>query len=136
MVKEFKFTKIGIYYNEISPVLALNKGLEQKHGFYVKAVEPNSIAEKAGIDVNDVIVSFDNKPIKTRFDFEMALFEGMKKSTSELQVWRQDEGYKEIQLNLDKPYDIPEKKIAKKSGEAQSVRALSIVTGLVGTFKN
>jgi len=136
LVKEFKFTKIGIHYNPLNPVFALNKGLEQKYGVYVQAVEPNSIAEKAGIDINDVIVSFDNKPIKSRFDFELALFEGIKKSTAQLQVWRHDQGYKEIQLSLDKPYDIPEKKIAKKSGEAQSIRTLSIVTGLVETNKN
>ena len=135
LVKDFKFTKMGIYYSQLTPVLALNKGLEQKEGFYVSAVEPNSIADKAGIDANDIIIAINDRPIRTRLDFELALYKAMELSNAQCKIWRQNEGYKEVQLNLDKPYKIPKKKIAQKTKEAKSLRSLSIVTGLVGKFE-
>ncbi|MBN1975655.1 MAG: PDZ domain-containing protein [Sedimentisphaerales bacterium] len=133
LASDFKFIKLGIHYSQLSSVLVLNHELEQEEGFYVKAVEPNSIAAKAGIDANDIIVEINNRPIKTRLDFELALFEAMEQSNTQCKIWRKDEGCKELQLALDEYKEIPVKKVTKKSGAAESTRHLSVVTGMVIT---
>jgi hypothetical protein len=135
VVEDFKFIKIGVYMNQLSPVMALNKGLELEKGFFIEDVEPNSIADKAGIDANDIIIAINDRPITTSLDFDLALFEATKQSTAQVKIWRRDEGYKEIQLTLDKQSEIPYKKTVNKSGEAKNINSLSIVTGFTSVSK-
>lgn len=135
LIEDFKFNKLGIHYYPLTPALALNRGLEQKKGFYVTAIEPNSIADKAGIDANDVIVALNDQPITTRFDFEMALLDAIKQSKAKARIWTQNEGYKEIQLNLDQPFEIPGKKIAAKSKQAEIVKSYGVTFAIVKSKK-
>ncbi len=133
LAADFKFIKLGIYSSPLSSAFILNHDFEHDEGLYVKEVVPNSIADKAGIDANDIIVEINNRPIKTRLDYELALFDAMGQSDTQCKVWRKDEGYKEIQLALDEYKEIPVKKATKKSGAAESTRYLSVVTGVVLT---
>ena len=54
---------LGVYIQEVTQDLAESFGMEKPAGSLVAKVLPESPAEKAGIQVGDVIVSFDGKPV-------------------------------------------------------------------------
>ena len=63
----------------------------------------------------DVIVTVNDNPIITQFDLEMELYQAIKRSAAKVKIWRKDDdGYKEVQLNLEKTSDKRKDKIAKK----------------------
>ena len=126
MVKDFKFNIIGLEFSKLTSVMSLNKGYEPEEGLFIKTIVPDSIAQEVGIDANDVIVAINDEPISTRFEFEMAFFKAMKKPEAQFKIWRKDEGYKDIQVTMEKSTEIPDKKIAQKTKEAQSVAGFAI----------
>ncbi|MBN2589491.1 MAG: PDZ domain-containing protein [Sedimentisphaerales bacterium] len=126
LAEDFKFMTIGINIYQLTPAMALNKGLEPEEGLFVKTIEPNSIAQEVGIDANDVIVAINDKPIATSFDFEMELFKAMKQPKAQFKIWRKGEGYKEIQISMDKTSKITAGKKPKKSKAAKSVSGFGI----------
>ncbi len=64
---------IGINYNEMSPALASELDLEVTTGIYVAGVVSNGAAAEAGIEIGDVIVNLDGKPILTGADLTEAV---------------------------------------------------------------
>lgn len=54
---------LGVYIQEMTPALAESFGMDRPTGAVVAKVQPGSPAEKAGIKVGDVILSFDGKEI-------------------------------------------------------------------------
>lgn len=55
---------LGVYIQEVTPELAESFGLDRPMGALVSQVIENSPAEKYGIKAGDVIISFNDKPIK------------------------------------------------------------------------
>jgi serine protease Do len=55
---------LGVAIQQVTPDLAKSLGLDQSTGALVSSVTDGSPAEKAGIQVGDVIVEYDGKPIK------------------------------------------------------------------------
>jgi serine protease Do len=55
---------IGVQMQRVTPELAQSFGLEQAHGALVAEVQPNSPAERAGIQRGDVIVGFRREEIE------------------------------------------------------------------------
>ena len=53
---------IGIGGREIAPLHAQSGGIDQLQGIVVNEVSPDGPAANAGIQVNDLIISVDNKP--------------------------------------------------------------------------
>ncbi|MFR0269561.1 PDZ domain-containing protein, partial [Escherichia coli] len=53
---------IGIGGREIAPLHAQGGGIDQLQGIVVNEVSPDGPAANAGIQVNDLIISVDNKP--------------------------------------------------------------------------
>ncbi|MGL1190100.1 PDZ domain-containing protein, partial [Vibrio parahaemolyticus] len=53
---------IGIGGHEIAPLHAQGGGIDQLQGIVVNEVSPDGPAANAGIQVNDLIISVDNKP--------------------------------------------------------------------------
>lgn len=126
LAEDLKFNKIGFVIYQLTPVMSLNQGLEPEKGLFVKTVEPNTIAQEAGIDANDVIVAINGNPIATRFDFEMELFHAMKQPKAQFKIWRKGEGYKEIEISMDKTSKIPNRKNRVKSKEGASSAGFGI----------
>jgi serine protease Do len=60
--------RIGVGIQPLTKEMAESFGLPKPVGALVNAVEPGSPAEKAGIEVSDVIVRFDNKPVSSADD--------------------------------------------------------------------
>jgi serine protease Do len=56
---------LGVQIQSIDDALAEGLGLPDANGALVAAVTPGSPADKAGINVGDVIVGFDGKPIES-----------------------------------------------------------------------
>lgn len=53
---------IGISGREIAPLHARGGGMDQIQGIVVNEVAPDGPAAQAGIQVNDLIISVNNKP--------------------------------------------------------------------------
>jgi serine protease Do len=54
---------LGVYIQDLTPELARSFGLENPKGILVSQVEKNSPASNAGLEVGDVIVALDGKPV-------------------------------------------------------------------------
>ncbi len=134
LAEDFKFNKIGFAIYQLTPAMSLNYGLEPEKGLFVKTVEPNTVAQEAGIDANDVIVAINDNPIATRFDFEMEFFHAMKQPKAQFKIWRKGEGYKEIEIGMDKT-SIKAGKNRIKSKEGASSAGFGISFGYKTTKK-
>jgi len=55
---------LGVWINTITPETATARGLKSTRGAVVSAVGVGSAAERAGLRVNDVILSVDGKPVR------------------------------------------------------------------------
>jgi serine protease Do len=55
--------KIGVELQSLTPQIAEQLGVKEKHGAVVSSVLPNSAAAEAGIQQGDVIVEVDRRPI-------------------------------------------------------------------------
>jgi serine protease Do len=60
--------RIGVTIQELTRELAESFGLSKPNGALVSNVEKNAPADKAGIEVSDVILKFDGKPVNTSSD--------------------------------------------------------------------
>jgi serine protease Do len=57
---------LGVGIDDVNQAMADYLGMDKPSGALVNQVSPGSAAQKAGIEVGDVIVKFDGKDIKTR----------------------------------------------------------------------
>lgn len=56
---------LGVSGRDLDKALAEGFGLETQHGGFVNEVMPDSAADKAGIKAGDIIISVNDKPIKS-----------------------------------------------------------------------
>ena len=54
---------IGITYLAVAPGMATNYGLDRGEGVIVTAVTPRSRAARGGLEVGDVVLTFDGTPV-------------------------------------------------------------------------
>ncbi len=59
---------LGVQIQDVTRQLAESFGMTTPHGALVSKVMPNSPAEKAGLQVGDVITEFNGRPIQTSSD--------------------------------------------------------------------
>lgn len=88
---QFNRPYIGVTYKMISRQLALQNDVPE--GAYVQTVIENSPAEKAGVNVGDIITKIDTTKIESRTS-DLATVIGKKKvgDTIKLFVWRENAG--------------------------------------------
>ena len=79
--------------------LAESFGLGKPSGALVSNVEKGSAAEKAGIQVSDVILKFDGKAVNTSSDLPRIVGATHPGSKVNVQLWRKGEG-KEVSLTV------------------------------------
>ena len=65
--------KLGLTLRSITPELAARNNLSEKDGLYIAGLEAGSPAAEAGLNMGDVVMEIDNKPIKNRGDYTKAV---------------------------------------------------------------
>jgi serine protease Do len=120
--------RLGIVIQEVTADLADSFGLKPPHGALVADVEPGSPADKAGVQVSDIILMFDGKPINSSIDLPRMVGATKPGVRSTLTVWRKG-AQKELSVSVG---ELTEEKIAAaKAPEAKKAnRAGLVVTEL------
>ncbi|HPD48400.1 MAG TPA: PDZ domain-containing protein [Anaerohalosphaeraceae bacterium] len=88
LAADFRFPQTGLELAQVTPAVTLNLGLTVNKGMLVTAIEPNSIADVAGIQKGDVITHVADLPIQHHLDFELALFENLAQAPVSVTVER------------------------------------------------
>jgi serine protease Do len=79
---------IGVFAQTITPALAAGLGLSREWGVVLGDVYPNSPAAKAGLRINDVILSVDGKPMENGRQFDVNLYQRKPGTLVNLEVGR------------------------------------------------
>ena len=80
--------KIGVMIQEVTEELAESFGLSKATGALVVSIEKGGPADKAGIEVRDIILEFNGKPIANSSDLPRIVGNTKPKSEVTTQVWR------------------------------------------------
>jgi len=90
LVKHGKVTRgrLGVTIQEVTAPLAQSFGLARPQGALVSALEPSSPAEKAGLQVGDIILKYDGKTIDRSADLPLLVADTPPGKQASLEVWR------------------------------------------------
>jgi serine protease Do len=80
--------RIGVGIQPVTKEMAESFGLPKPAGALVNAVEPGSPAEKGGLQVSDVILRFEGKPVNGADDLVRFVGNTKPGTQVQLQVWR------------------------------------------------
>lgn len=80
--------RIGVMIAEVTREVAESIGLGKPQGAMVRAVEPSSPAEKAGLEAGDIIVKLDGKPLEKSSDLQRGISAIKPGTKVTLQVFR------------------------------------------------
>lgn len=80
--------RIGVMIAEVTREVAESIGLGKPQGAMVRAVEPSSPAEKAGLEAGDIIVKLDGKPLEKSSDLQRGISAVKPGTKVTLQVFR------------------------------------------------
>ena len=80
--------RIGVVIQQITKELAESFGLSKPNGALVNSVVKDGPAEKAGIEVSDIILKFDGKPINESNELPRIVTQYRPGSKVVVQVWR------------------------------------------------
>ncbi len=118
--------RIGVTIQEVTRDLAESFGLSKTGGALISSVERGGPADKAGIQVSDVILKFDGKTVGASTDLPRIVAATHPGSKVAVQVWRKGES-KEVHLTVG---EIPnDNQLAQGSsgGAGESVARLGLV---------
>lgn len=101
--KETARTSIGIRVESISPTRIAEGEMGDVLGVLVLRVEPGSVADDAGLKVNDVIEAINRKSIKSAGDFKEAITSIDSGDPVVLQIHRRKLQYPRIFVSFTKP---------------------------------
>jgi len=80
--------RIGVTIQELTRELADSFGLSKPNGALISSVEKGGAADKAGVEVSDVILKFDGKPINSSIDLPRIVAATKPGSTVNIELWR------------------------------------------------
>jgi len=79
---------IGVNAQTLNPYMAAALGLDVKWGVILADVYPGGPADKAGLQVGDIVLSLNGKPMENARQFEVNLYGKILDGTVELQIKR------------------------------------------------
>jgi serine protease Do len=80
--------RIGVVIQEVSKELAESFGLRSANGALVNSVEKGGPAEKAGVEVGDIITKYDGKPVSSSSDLPRMVGGTKPGAKASMEVWR------------------------------------------------
>jgi serine protease Do len=80
--------RIGVTIQELTRELADSFGLAKPNGALISSVEKGAAADKAGIEVSDVILKFDGKQVNSSSDLPRIVAATKPGSTVNVELWR------------------------------------------------
>ena len=89
--------RIGVVIQEVTLDLAESFGLNKAIGALISSVETGGAADKAGIQVSDVILKFDGNTVASSFDLPRIVGATRPGSKVNVQLWRKGES-REVKL--------------------------------------
>jgi serine protease Do len=120
--------RIGVVIQEVTKELADSFGLAKPQGALVNSVEKGGPADKAGVEVSDIIVKFDGKAVNSSSDLPRIVGATRPGSKVALQVWRKGAS-KDLTVTV---AEIPAEKIANRESKgAKPVETAANRLGLV-----
>jgi len=134
--------RLGVVIQEVTADLADSFGLKTPQGALVSEIEPGSPADKAGLQVSDIILKFNGHPIQTSIDLPRMVGATRPGSSARLDIWRKGTA-RELEIKVgampddDKTTRTAEQKktnraglLVSEIGEEQK-RALKIGSGVL-----
>src|SRR6202167_3433120 len=79
---------IGVYPTNLTPVLAQGLGLSRNAGVLIEDVVPDSPADKAGIKIDDIVLSADSRQIRDTKELALIMFRKRPGETVHLSIMR------------------------------------------------
>ncbi len=121
--------RLGIVIQEVTADLAESFGLKEPKGALVSSVEPGSPADKAGVQVSDIILRFDGKPVNSSIDLPRLVGATKPGTHSSLTLWRKG-AQKELSVGVGELGDGAKVASAKAPAARKANRAGLSVTEL------
>jgi serine protease Do len=120
--------RIGVVIQEVTKELADSFGLAKPQGALVNSVEKGGPADKAGVEVSDIIIKFDGKSVNNSSDLPRIVGATRPGSKVVIQVWRKGVT-KDLTVTV---AEIPQEKTASREGKrAKPTEAAANRLGLV-----
>jgi len=120
--------RIGVVIQEVTRELADSFGLAKPQGALVNSVEKGGPADKAGVEVSDIIVKFDGKAVNSSSDLPRIVGATRPGSKASLQVWRKG-APRDLTVTV---AEIPAEKTASRESKGEKpVEAAANRLGLV-----
>jgi serine protease Do len=101
-VNDLRKESLGVTVANLSSQRALDADLDGAKGVMVQRVDPGSVADDAGLKVNDVIETFNREPIDDKEDFKRVL-NRLKSGDPIVLLVRKKRLYPRIFISLNKP---------------------------------
>ncbi|WMD18020.1 DegQ family serine endoprotease [Achromobacter seleniivolatilans] len=118
--------RVGVQIGEVGKDVAEAIGLPKAEGALVSSVEADGPAEQAGVQPGDVILKFNNEPIKRWSDLPRIVGETKPGTKADMEVWRKG---KSMTLSV-KVGEIPTEKTAAAGKKAAPVPEVTNALGL------
>ncbi|MDN0074055.1 DegQ family serine endoprotease [Crenobacter sp. SG2303] len=80
--------QLGVNIQEVSQELAQSFGLDRPRGALVVRVEPSGPAARAGLQVGDIVLSVNGKPVESSKDLPMVIGSLQPNTRVKLGIWR------------------------------------------------
>jgi serine protease Do len=114
--------RIGVSIQEVTRELADSFGMGRVSGALVSNVEKGGAADKAGIQVSDVILKFDGKAVTSSTDLPRIVAATRPGTRVNVQLWRRGEG-REVSLVVAEMPD--DKQVAQGGGSPQASESVN-----------
>ena len=108
--------RIGVTIQEITRELAESFKLPKPAGALVTSVEKGSPADRAGVQVSDVIVKFDGKTVTSSVDLPRIVAQTRPGSKVAMELWRNGAS-REVSVTVG---EIPDDRVAQRPGRKES----------------